>query len=265
VTEGTVNLATETAQVDRAGRDGHADFAIKAAGYAAPVPPRLTADDPRSAAPQREAARLQRDLILAAALTLPVFVLEMGGHMVPAFHHWVMATIGQGTSWLIQFVLAGAGRSGAALFRQGPACAVQGRARHELAGGGGVAGGLRLFAGRDLPPRLLPPGTIAVYYEAAAVIVTLILLGRLLEARAKGRTSEAIKRLVGLQPKIARVRRDGQATDLPVAEVVGRPAGSAPGRADPRRWRGDRGRQLCRRGDDHRRAGAGREGPGDRW
>src|SRR5690606_5127630 len=58
-------------------------------------------------------------------------------------------------------------------------------------------------------PRLLPAGTVNVYYEAAAVIVTLILFGRLLEARAKGRTSEAIKRLLGLQPRTARVRREG--------------------------------------------------------
>jgi Au+-exporting ATPase len=69
-------------------------------------------------------------------------------------------------------------------------------------------------------PSFLPPGTINVYYEAAAVIVTLILLGRLLEARAKGRTSAAIKRLVGLQAKAARVRRDGRTVDLPISSVV---------------------------------------------
>jgi heavy metal translocating P-type ATPase len=65
----------------------------------------------------------------------------------------------------------------------------------------------------------LPPGTVAVYFEAAAMIVTLILLGRLLEARAKGRSSQAIRRLVELQPAIAHVRRDGGSVDVPVAEV----------------------------------------------
>src|SRR5690606_31538167 len=54
-------------------------------------------------------------------------------------------------------------------------------------------------------PGWLPQGTINVYYEAAAVIVTLILLGRYLEAKAKGRTSQAIKRLIELQPQTARV------------------------------------------------------------
>src|SRR3546814_7322660 len=68
-------------------------------------------------------------------------------------------------------------------------------------------------------PGVLPPGTANVYYEAAAVIVALILLGRYLEAKAKGRTSEAIKRLVGLQAKTARVVRDGTALEVALAAV----------------------------------------------
>jgi Cu+-exporting ATPase len=59
-----------------------------------------------------------------------------------------------------------------------------------------------------------------VYFEAASVIIALILLGRMLESRAKGRTSDAIRRLMGLQPKTARVVRDGQERDVPVEEVV---------------------------------------------
>ncbi|MBI5166381.1 MAG: heavy metal translocating P-type ATPase, partial [candidate division NC10 bacterium] len=58
-----------------------------------------------------------------------------------------------------------------------------------------------------------------VYYDTAAIIITLIILGRLLEAITKGRTSEAIKRLMGLQAKTARVIRNGQELDIPVAEV----------------------------------------------
>jgi len=68
-------------------------------------------------------------------------------------------------------------------------------------------------------PQWLPDGTVAVYFEAAAVIVTLILLGRWLEARAKGRTGAAIKRLVGLRPDTARVERDGDVLDLPVDDI----------------------------------------------
>ena len=59
-----------------------------------------------------------------------------------------------------------------------------------------------------------------VYFETSAVIITLIVLGKLLEARAKGRTSEAIKKLIGLQPKTARVERNGSEKDIPLAEVV---------------------------------------------
>ncbi len=59
-----------------------------------------------------------------------------------------------------------------------------------------------------------------VYFEAASVIIALILLGRLLESRAKGRTGDAIRRLIGLQPKTARVVRDGKEMDVAVEEVV---------------------------------------------
>ena len=60
----------------------------------------------------------------------------------------------------------------------------------------------------------------AVYFDTAAVIITFILLGKLLEARAKGQTSEAIKKLMDLQAKTARVLRDGKEVDIPIREVV---------------------------------------------
>src|SRR3546814_19455561 len=63
-------------------------------------------------------------------------------------------------------------------------------------------------------PQVLPAGTANVYFEAAAVIVTLILLGRYLEAKAQGRPSEATRRLIGLQPKTAPVARDGQTVEV---------------------------------------------------
>lgn len=59
-----------------------------------------------------------------------------------------------------------------------------------------------------------------LYFDTSSVIITLILLGRLLEARAKGRTSEAIRRLMGLQPRTARVLRNGIETDIPIDEVI---------------------------------------------
>ncbi|MCH7576864.1 MAG: heavy metal translocating P-type ATPase, partial [Chloroflexi bacterium] len=67
--------------------------------------------------------------------------------------------------------------------------------------------------------QLLPENLVQVYYDTAALIITLILLGRLLEARAKGQAGAAIKKLMGLQAKTARVVRDGAEEDIPVEEV----------------------------------------------
>ena len=219
VTLANVNLATESARVEGAADPAALIQAVKAAGYAARIASAATetVTDRR----EREAEGLTRDLILAAALTLPVFVLEMGSHMIPAFHHFIMGTIGQTTSWLIQFalttlVLAGPGRR---FFLRGIPALLKGAPDMSslVSVGSGAAWAYSTLA--TFQPALLPPGSVVVYFEAAAVIVTLILLGRLLEARAKGRSSKAIERLIGLQPVVAHVRRGGKVQDLPVAEV----------------------------------------------
>jgi Cu+-exporting ATPase len=70
-----------------------------------------------------------------------------------------------------------------------------------------------------LAPQLFAAGRADVYFDTSALIITLILLGRFLEARARGRTNEAIKRLAGLQAKAARVVRDGEEVDVPVEDV----------------------------------------------
>ncbi|RYI35090.1 MAG: heavy metal translocating P-type ATPase, partial [Acetobacteraceae bacterium] len=215
----SVNLATERARVEGVAAADALITAIRAAGYEARVA--SAGGETVTERREHEAKGLTRDLVLAAVLTVPVFVLEMGGHMVPAFHHWVMMTIGQGASWLIQFalttlVLAGPGRR---FFVTGIPALVKGAPDMSslVAVGSGAAWGYSTVA--TFLPGLLPQGTVAVYFEAAAMIVTLILLGRLLEVRAKGRSSRAIERLVGLQPAIAHLRRDGQVRDVPVAEV----------------------------------------------
>lgn len=219
VSGATVNLATETARVEGVADAAALIDAVKAAGYAAHLVGATseTVSDRR----EREAEGLTRDLILAAVLTVPVFVLEMGSHMIPAFHHFILGTIGQTTSWLIQFalttlVLAGPGRR---FFAKGIPALVKGAPDMSslVAVGAGAAWAYSTLA--TFQPALLPPGSVVVYFEAAAVIVTLILLGRLLEARAKGRSSRAIERLVGLQPVVAHLRQGGQVRDVPVAEV----------------------------------------------
>ncbi len=221
VTGASVNLATERANVE-----GRADpvallRAIADAGYAARV---VGAPGDGAEAAARKASEertLRRDLTIAAVLTLPVFVLEMGSHLSAWVHMAVMNTIGMQNSWYLQCAL-----TTAVLFGPGfrflakglPALARLAPDMNSLVAVGTLAAyGYSLVA--TFAPASLPAGTVHVYFEAAAVIVTLILLGRMLEARAKGRTSEAIRRLVALQARTARVIRDGIALDVPISEV----------------------------------------------
>ncbi|OGC96037.1 MAG: copper-translocating P-type ATPase [candidate division Zixibacteria bacterium RBG_16_53_22] len=85
----------------------------------------------------------------------------------------------------------------------------------------GTAAAFLYSAAATFYPRLFVEAGIepVVYFDTAAVIITLILLGRLLEARAKGRTSDAIRKLIGLQARTARVIKDGQSVDIDIAQV----------------------------------------------
>ncbi len=220
-----VNLATERATVRYLGglvSEPALIAAVDGAGYDARVDRSGAADTAAETRKASEIAALRRDVAIAAALTLPVFVLEMGAHLVPAFHHAIDAAIGRQTSWVIQFVLTTLVLFGPGLrfFRKGlPALLRGGPDMNSLVAlGAGAAWGYSVVA--TFASGLLPPGTQNVYYEAAAVIVTLILVGRFLEARAKGQTGDAIRRLVGLRAKTARVMRGGEAVDLPLEAVA---------------------------------------------
>mgnify|MGYP000485307770 CR=1 FL=1 len=219
VLSATVNLADATATVTTLTDVAALQKAVAAAGYdAAPLEAEERTDNRQAA----EAQAYFRHFLIAAALTLPVFVMEMGGHVFPAIHHLIANSIGMSASWTIQFilttiVLAGPGRG---FFAKGvPALIRLAPDMNSLVvlgtSAAWVFSTIALFA-----PGLLPADTRAVYFEAAAVIVTLILLGRWLEARAKGQTGAAIKRLIGLRPATATVLRDGVEVEVPIAEVV---------------------------------------------
>ncbi|MGG4774409.1 heavy metal translocating P-type ATPase [Paenalcaligenes sp. Me52] len=223
VNEAVVNLATERATIRGVASTDDLIAAVAKAGYDAKlIDTSLQNDDENAEKKDAERAALKRDLMLATVLALPVFVLEMGSHLIPGMHEWVARTIGIQESWYLQFVLTALvllipGRrfytkGFPALFRLAPDM------NSLVAVGTAAAFAYSVVA--TFMPSVLPAGTVNVYYEAAAVIVALILLGRYLEARAKGRTSEAIKRLVGLQAKVAHVLRDGNMVDIPIAEVV---------------------------------------------
>ncbi|GAA6200640.1 heavy metal translocating P-type ATPase [Aquicoccus sp. SU-CL01552] len=223
VLEVNVNLASETAMVTYLEGAVTPDALIAAAtgaGYPATLANETGTED-RATRKQSEARDTARKAILAAALALPVFVLEMGGHMVPAFHHLIAATIGQNTSWIVQFVLtslvlAGPGRG---FYAKGIPALLRGAPDMNSLVAVGTAAAYLYSVTATFLPGVLPEAVRAVYFEAAAVIVVLILLGRTLEARAKGRTGAAIQNLLGLQARTARVIRDGEAVEVEIAAI----------------------------------------------
>lgn len=222
VNDASVNLATERATVRGTADVSALILAVENAGYdAASINTASQNEEENSLKKEAERVQLRRDLLLATVLALPVFLLEMGAHMIPAVHALIMNTIGMQNSWYFQFALttlalAMPGRrfylkGFPALFRLAPDM------NSLVAVGTAAAFGYSVVA--TFAAELLPEGTVHVYFEAAAVIIVLILLGRFLEARAKGRTSEAIKRLAKMQVKVAHVMRDDGFLDIPVNEV----------------------------------------------
>ncbi|MCE8010565.1 copper-translocating P-type ATPase [Halomonas daqingensis] len=226
VVDASVNLASEKAYVRFLADSVSAEelvSAVEKAGYRATYLGLSGNAEPHDAQARRDAEtrQLGRLALLASVMTLPVFVLEMGSHVIPGFHHWVGNTLGHQTSAYIQMVLTTLVLFGPGLrfFRIGFPALLQGRPDMNslVALGTSAAWSYSLVA--MFAPGLLPAGTANLYFEAAAVIASLILLGRYLEARSKGRTSEAIKRLMGLQAKTARVFRDGEVVEIPLDQV----------------------------------------------
>jgi Cu+-exporting ATPase len=219
-----VNLATGKADVIGTPQGGFDALArhMERAGYpvrAAETPAAQTG--PRGI--QDETAPYRRAFVIAALLTLPVFVAEMGGHLLPAFHHWLHLTVGQTPLRVAQFllttlVLLG---PGAVFFRLGmPALLRRAPDMNSLV----VLGTGAAWAWSTLvtfAPSAVPEVGRHVYFEAAAVIVTLILLGRWLEARARGHAGAAIAGLIALRPDTApRLDITGTPRDVALVEVT---------------------------------------------
>ncbi|PIE15077.1 MAG: copper-translocating P-type ATPase [Rhodobacterales bacterium] len=226
VTEVAVNLASETATVRFAARAVSPTqilATVTKAGYPAKMPSdKPSANDDQARRKADEISHLGRLTLIAAALALPVFVLEMGGHVIPGMRDWVDATIGNQNSKYLQFVLTTLVLFGPGLrfYRLGIVALLKGAPEMNSLVALGTAAAYCFSLIATFAPQILPAGTAHVYYEAAAVIVVLILLGRWLEARAKGRTGQAISKLIGLQAKTARVERGGDVLELPIDEIV---------------------------------------------
>jgi Cu+-exporting ATPase len=169
-----------------------------------------------------EEGALKRDLTIAAILTAPLFVLEMGGHLYEPMHHWLMGIIDTQNLYYIYFVLATAVIFGPGLrfLKTGFPALLRGAPEMNSLVALGVTAAYLYSVVATFAPDLLPEEAQFVYYEAATVIVTLILTGRLLEARASGRTGDAIRKLMSLQAKTARVERDGATIDISPEDLV---------------------------------------------
>ncbi|MFV2034577.1 MAG: heavy metal translocating P-type ATPase, partial [Halocynthiibacter sp.] len=223
VATASVNLATETATIRYyRGATSVADLAavVGKTGYSAKLKGDAAEDDGERK--EAEARKLKQLTLIAAIFTIPVLTLEMGSYVSSGIVNFKEAYIGVQNDNYIQFflttiVLFGPGlrfytKGFPSLFKGAPDM-------NSLVALGTSAAWLYSVITTFLPS-VLPLEAREIYFEAAAVIVTLILLGRFLEVRAKGRTGEAIRKLVGLQAKSARVERDGDVVELQIEEIV---------------------------------------------
>lgn len=204
--------------------------AIEGFGYRVRETPQgggaVTAEDSEAAARRAEYVDLRRKFWIAAVLSTPVLVIAMSHGRIPLFNvPWI--------AWLQLALTTPVVFYAGAQFYRGAWAAFRHRAADMntlIAVGTGAAYVYSVmvtvmpgaFAGANAAAMSGMGGQpmAPVYYEAASVIIALILLGRLLEARAKGQTGDAIRRLIGLQAKTARVVRAGEEHDIPVEEVV---------------------------------------------
>ncbi len=231
-----VNLATEKATVTFApGQAGHADLvaAVKAAGYevAEPVAVASTTGDRAREQPAdagelvdvAEAARsaayrtLQIKVIAGFALSLVIFAGTMQPHWFPFLPDWLHnGYVLWALATPVQFWVGGQFYTTAwSALRHGTTT------MNTLIAMGSSAAYLYSVMGVLAPGFFEERGlSVPLYFDTSALIITLILFGRLLEARAKGQTGAAIRALIGLQPKTARVLRGSVEVDIPVADVI---------------------------------------------
>jgi len=214
VLDADVNLATKKATVKYlASEAGARDFAraVEGAGYGVV---RREDDAAPEDAHQREYEKLRGNFLVAAVLTALILIgslPHMFGFMLPVPTAWLNVGL-LALATPIQFW------AGWRFYEGAWGALKHGQANMNTLVAVGTSAAYLYSAVATLVPQLFA-GRADVYFDTSALIITLILLGRLLEARAKGRTSEAIKKLAGLQAKTARVVRGGEEVDVLIDEV----------------------------------------------
>ena len=215
VVEASVNLANEKATVGYVAgevRPQDLEKAVEGAGYS------VAREDEGASAEgsrEREYGKLRGDFFLAAALTALVLIGSLP-MMFGFFPPVPVAWLNLGLLVLATPVQFWAGRR---FYRGAWGALRHGRADMNTLVVMATSAAYLYSAVATLAPQLFAAGRADVYFDTSSLIITLILLGRLLEARAKGRTNEAIKKLAGLRAKTARVERDGGEVDVPVEDV----------------------------------------------
>jgi Cu+-exporting ATPase len=222
VVRADVNFATETASVQYLPGEvtiRNLKKAIRDAGYEVLEVKEEDIVEKERLAREKEIFRLKLKFITGAALLVPILVLMYGETPLKRWYG-----LSRETNFFIQFLYATPVQFWAGWqFYVGFWKAAKHKTSdmNTLIAVGTSAAYLYSFVATFLPHLFMAQGLRAdVYFDTSAAIIVLILLGRFLEARAKGRTSEAIKKLIGLQPKGARVIRNDHELDIPVEEVV---------------------------------------------
>ncbi len=215
VSEAAVNFAEHTASVSGTVDAKTLISAVVAAGYEAAELKSRAAEDEKVVAEAAYYRSLQRKTLVAGMLAAPLFVGEMF-MLLPALHSPGGRLYGLIAGLVTLFVLVYAGGH---FFRGAWKSLRNHNANMDtlIALGTGAAWVYSMAV--VAAPQFVPTLAQHAYFEAAAVIIALINLGQLLEIRARGKTSQAIKRLIGLQPRTARVLRDGKELDIPIEEV----------------------------------------------
>ena len=206
VVSAEVNLATERVRVGSAfAPDADLLAAVERAGYQARTVSDDRPDDGRELSCLRDRNRVLLAALLSAPLLLGMAGQAIGLHrMLPGWVQWALATPVQ--FWLgWRFYVAG----------WKAARALSGNMDLLVAIGTSAAYGLSVWALLTAPAGTMPP----LYFESAALIVTFVLVGKWLEARAKSHAAAALRALSGLRPDIARVRRDGAELAVPLARI----------------------------------------------
>jgi len=217
-----VNLATQEATVEYLPEQTslrQLNAAIENWGYKPRPPASEEPVDKQETAHQQEYRRLMNRFWFAAIISLPVLITAYP-KFIPIVRDWSMETLRLawfGAAILTLPVLLWSGSD----FFSGAWAALKHRAANMntlISLGTGAAWLYSTFAISF--PQIFPEGTSEPFYDVVAVVIALVVLGQALELRAKGRTSEAIKKLMSLQAKTARVIRAGQEMDIPVEEVL---------------------------------------------